>query len=87
MSQYDRLFEPFRITPTLTVRNRLVMAPMTTVSGNADGSFSDAEIGYFGRRARTGLGLVMTPACYCHKSGHSFDHQVGCHDDAMLPRL
>lgn len=87
MAAYDRLFEPLRINSSLTLRNRLVMAPMTTVSGNADGTFSESEISYLGRRAQTGLGLVMTPACYCHKSGHAFDHQVGCHDDAMLPQL
>ena len=87
MADYDRLFEPFRISNSLTLKNRIVMAPMTTVSGNPDGSFSDAEIDYLERRAKTGIGLVMTPACYVHKSGHSFQNQVGCHDDAMLPRL
>ncbi len=87
MSNYESLFQPLRVTPTLTLRNRLVMAPMTTTSGNEDGSFSDAEIAYLSRRAQSGIGLIMTPACYCHKSGHSFDHQVGCHIDDMLPAL
>jgi len=87
MAIYDRLFEPLRIGNALTLKNRLVMAPMTTVSGNADGSFSEAEISYLERRAQTGIGLIISPACYCHKSGHAFDHQVGCHDDAMLPQL
>lgn len=87
MTNYAPLFEPLRINDTLTLKNRLVMAPMTTVSGNPDGSFSDAEIKYLANRAGSEIGLVMTPACYCHKSGHSFDNQVGCHDDAMLPSL
>lgn len=84
---YARLFEPLVVKPTLTLRNRLVMAPMTTVSGEPDGQFSLDEIAYLQRRAESGLGLVMTPACYCHKSGHAFDRQVGCHSDDMLPRL
>lgn len=87
MSNYSLLFRPLAVTPSLSVRNRLVMAPMTTTSGNDDGSFSDAEIKYLARRAEAGVGLIMTPACYCHKSGHSFDHQVGCHSDGMLPAL
>jgi 2,4-dienoyl-CoA reductase-like NADH-dependent reductase (Old Yellow Enzyme family) len=60
---------------------------MTTVSGNLDGSFSDDEISYLGKRASAGIGLVMTPACYVHRSGHSFERQVGCHTDAMLSGL
>lgn len=71
----------------MTLKNRLVMAPMTTASGEADGRFSADEITYLEERAQNDIGLVMTPACYCHKSGHSFDHQVGCHSDDMLPRL
>jgi 2,4-dienoyl-CoA reductase-like NADH-dependent reductase (Old Yellow Enzyme family) len=84
---YPRLFEPFAQPSGLKLKNRLVMAPMTTTSSNDDSSFSDAEIAYLEKRAQSGIGLIMTPACYCHKSGHSFDHQVGCHDDSMLPRL
>ncbi|MBK7142098.1 MAG: hypothetical protein IPH75_08465 [bacterium] len=87
MSDYESLFEPLTVGGKLTLRNRLVMAPMTTVSGNLDGTFSDEEINYLGRRAESGIGLVMTPACYVHKSGHSFERQVGCHSDLMLSRL
>jgi 2,4-dienoyl-CoA reductase-like NADH-dependent reductase (Old Yellow Enzyme family) len=87
MRDFSKLFRPLEIHGKLHLQNRLVMAPMTTVSGNSDGSFSDEEIAYLGRRAESGIGLVMTPACYVHKSGHSFDHQVGCHSDEMLPRL
>ncbi len=84
---YDRLFEPLTVAGKLTLANRLVMAPMTTVSGELDGSFSPEEIAYLARRAQDGIGLVMTPACYCHRSGHSFERQVGCHNEAMLDGL
>jgi 2,4-dienoyl-CoA reductase-like NADH-dependent reductase (Old Yellow Enzyme family) len=84
---YSRLFDPLPVSDKLTLKNRLVMAPMTTASGEADGRFSSAEVTYLEERAQNGIGLVMTPACYCHKSGHSFDHQVGCHTDDMLARL
>jgi 2,4-dienoyl-CoA reductase-like NADH-dependent reductase (Old Yellow Enzyme family) len=84
---YARLFDPITVGGKLTLKNRLVMAPMTTASGETDGRFSTAEITYLERRAQHDIGLVMTPACYCHKSGHSFDHQVGCHTDEMLRRL
>lgn len=83
----DRLFEPLVISDKLTLRNRLVMAPMTTTAGELDGSFSPEEIAYLERRAQDGIGLIMTPACYCHKSGHSFERQVGCQTDEMLGSL
>jgi 2,4-dienoyl-CoA reductase-like NADH-dependent reductase (Old Yellow Enzyme family) len=84
---YDRLFAPLTVAYKLILRNRLVMAPMTTTAGELDGSFSPEEIAYLARRAEDGVGLVMTPACYCHKSGHSFERQVGCHSDEMLDGL
>lgn len=73
-----RLFQSLKPGDTLTLPNRLVMAPMTTTAGEPDGSFSAQEINYLARRARSGIGLIMTPACYCHKSGHAFERQVGC---------
>lgn len=83
----DRLFESLALGDGIVLKNRLVMAPMTTTSGELDGRFSEAEIEYLVRRAQSDIGLVMTPACYCHKSGHSFDRQVGCHSDEMIPRM
>ncbi|MBU0984712.1 MAG: tRNA-dihydrouridine synthase [candidate division Zixibacteria bacterium] len=83
----NRLFEPLDIAGKLTLPNRIVMAPMTTTSGNPDGSFSDEEIDYLTKRARAGVGTIISPASYCHPSGHAFALQVGCHDDAMLPGM
>lgn len=50
---------------SLTVRNRIVMAPMG-VSGLADldGGFSKRAIDYFAARARGGVGLIVTGACF-----------------------
>ena len=83
---YESLFQPLQIK-NITIPNRLVMAPMTTVSGNIDGTFSDEEIKYLKQRASSDIGLIMTPACYVHKSGHAFENQVACHDDSMLDSL
>ncbi len=84
---YTPLFKPLTTGDKLTLANRLVMAPMTTTAGEPDGRFSKQEIEYLAQRGRLGVGLVMTPACYVHKSGHAFKLQVGCHSDDMLPSL
>ncbi len=83
---YDKLFEAAKIKK-VTMKNRLVMAPMTTISGELDGSFSDEEIKYLSQRAEDGIGTIITPACFVHKYGQAFERQVGCHDDAMLDSL
>ncbi|MDX9856898.1 MAG: tRNA-dihydrouridine synthase [candidate division Zixibacteria bacterium] len=87
MAHWPALFEPLQVGRKLRLDNRLVMAPMTTTAGEVDGSFSDQEIAYLARRGRSGIGLVMTPACYCHKSGHSFERQVGCDRDELRGSL
>lgn len=84
---YSTLFAPLAVGRKLTLPNRLVMAPMTTTAGEADGRFSLDEINYLAARGRGGIGLIMTPACYVHISGHAFERQVGCDSDTLLPRL
>ena len=37
----DTLFAPLPLTDAITLRNRVVMAPMTTWAGNSDGTVSD----------------------------------------------
>lgn len=84
--EYAPLFESIELA-NVSLKNRLVMAPMTTISGEEDGSFSEQEIHYLAQRAEDGIGMIMTPACYVHKTGHSFERQVGCHTDEMIPSL
>lgn len=83
----DLLLQQFTTQSGLTLKNRVVMAPLTTTSGEPDGSFSDQEIAYLKERAESGVGLIMSPACYVHPTGHAFERQVGCHSDDLLPSL
>jgi 2,4-dienoyl-CoA reductase-like NADH-dependent reductase (Old Yellow Enzyme family) len=55
--RFARLFSPGSIG-TLELRNRLVMCPMGEGLANPDGTVSDAQINYYGARARGGVGLV-----------------------------
>jgi 2,4-dienoyl-CoA reductase (NADPH2) len=57
----DVLFEPVQIGP-LTLRNRLVMAPMGTCLDN-DGYITDQTIAYYVRRARGGVGTITVEGC------------------------
>ena len=46
----SKLFQVFALTPDFNLRNRVVMAPMTTWSGNSDGTVSEQELQYMRRR-------------------------------------
>jgi 2-enoate reductase len=57
---YKSLFEPFTIGG-LEIKNRLVMAPMGTIVGStAGGTFTNDAVEYFLRRAKGGIGLIIT---------------------------
>lgn len=51
----DTLFQPFAFANGFTLRNRVVMAPMTTWSANPDGTISEQELAYY-LCPRTGRG-------------------------------
>ncbi len=71
------LFTPINLPSGVKVPNRLALAPMTTYSGNDDGTITQAELDYLTRRV-SGLGMVITAACHVHPSGRAFDGQWGC---------
>ena len=56
---YPRLFEPVQIG-SLTLKNRIAMAPMETHLGNPDGSINPDVIAYYQERARGGAGMIVT---------------------------
>jgi len=84
---YSSLFEPHTFAAgDTTLKNRLVMAPMTTYASNPDGTITPEELEYLRRRSR-GVGMVITAACYVIGHGHTFDGQWSCASDDMIPSL
>ena len=57
--QYEKLFSEGRIG-SVTLKNRVVMAPMEVGMANPDGTPSEQLIAYYEERARNGLGLLIT---------------------------
>lgn len=80
------LFESFSFPNGLTLRNHVVMAPMTTWSGNDDGTVSDEEIVYYRRRAN-GVGLVLTGCTHVTANGIGFTGEFASYDDTFTPSL
>lgn len=70
----------------IEVPNRIVLAPMTTYSGNDDGTVSDAEIEYYRERNQS-AGLLLTACAYVTKQGKAFHGQIGADAEEMMPSL
>ena len=60
---FPTLFSPVTLGP-LTLRNRIAMAPLTRQMADADGTPTDEMAAYYARRARGGLGLIITEGTY-----------------------
>ena len=80
------LFYNFGLTPDMTLRNRLVMAPMTTWSSNSDATISDQEEAYYRKRVG-GVGLVITGCSHVTANGIGFTDEFASYDDRFVPSL
>lgn len=66
---YSPLFEPFQFpSADISLKNRIIMSPMTHMSSNADGSISEQELQYYKRRSH-GAAMVITAATYVTQQG------------------
>lgn len=82
----DNAFDPLELAPGFTLRNRLAMAPMTTWSGNPDGTVSQAELDWYLPRVN-GVGLVITGCTHVQANGIGFTDEFAAFDDRFIPSL
>ena len=82
----DTLFEATELVAGITLRNRVVMAPMTTWAGNDDGTVSDEEETYYRRRAGD-VGMIITGCTHVQANGVGFTSEFAAYDDRFIPSL
>ena len=85
-NKHPSLFSPFMLTEKIKLRNRIVMAPMTTWSANPDGTISEQELEFYKRRSQN-VGLVITGCTYVTPSGIAFTHEFAAYDDRFINSL
>ncbi len=85
-SKYSQLFQPFSFAIGVSLKNRLVMAPMTNFSSNPDGTVSDEEVNYYARRSK-GVSMVVTACTYVTPNGKGFQGEFAADRDEMIPSL
>jgi 2,4-dienoyl-CoA reductase-like NADH-dependent reductase (Old Yellow Enzyme family)/thioredoxin reductase len=84
---YASLFSPGKIG-RLSVKNRLVMAPMLSCFANANGEVTDAMVAYYRARAYGGAGLIIVEAaCVDPPAGRDGSHQINIDQSSCLTGL
>ncbi|MBF4483403.1 NADH-dependent flavin oxidoreductase [Flavobacterium sp. CSZ] len=86
MNKYKKLFAPLLFANGISLKNRIVMSPMTTWASNEDFTISDEEVEYYKKRVN-GVGLVITGCTHVTANGIGFTHEFAGYDDTFLPSL
>ncbi|QTF10587.1 flavocytochrome c [Brenneria izadpanahii] len=86
MNSNDRILSPFTLPNGTQVKNRLLMAPMTTCTGFYDGSVTSELVEYY--RARAGnIGTVIVECCFIDDKGLAFPGAIGIDNDNKISGL
>ena len=84
--KYAPLFQPLTLNNGVTVKNRLVVAPMTHFGSQADGLISDQERTFLSNRAGD-MGMFITAATLVQKDGKAFHGQPEATSEHCLDSL
>lgn len=80
------LFSPISIG-SLTLKNRVMMAPMENGMAHTGGMVSERLIHFFEERARHGVGIIMTGSVTIAPEGAGLPAQIAIYDEKFLPGL
>jgi len=84
VAELEHLFSPVTVAK-MTVRNRIVMAPMERNYANRDGTVSDRTLAHYETVARGGVGWIDVESTFVHPKGRGRTHQLGIHEDRCIP--
>lgn len=84
--KYTKLFQSFTLPNGVEIKNRIVMAPMTTWGSDNNNFITDSEISFYTRRAKN-IGMVITGCTHVSKNGIGFENEFSAYDDKFLPVL
>jgi len=86
MDNFSLLFLPIKIG-SIEIKNRIVMAPMTSGYSSAEGNVTQTLTDFYLKRANGGVGLITCESCYVEKGGKGFLGQLSLDDDKYIPGL
>jgi 2,4-dienoyl-CoA reductase-like NADH-dependent reductase (Old Yellow Enzyme family) len=80
------LFTPIRIGQ-VEVKNRFVHSATYECMAGDNGQVTDDLIKKYAAPAKGEVGLIIPGLVYVHSSGKSLFHEIGMHDDSLIPGL
>src|ERR1044071_1455454 len=75
MNNNDILFTPYALTSLHTLKNRIVMAPLTRAKASDDHTPTEAMMHYYARRADAGL--IISEATIIHAKALGYSNTPG----------
>ncbi|WP_316738940.1 NADH:flavin oxidoreductase [Pedobacter aquatilis] len=81
------LFKPLTLLHGPAMRNRFMMAPLTSQQSEHDGTASEFDQIWIEQLAMSGYALIQTSASTVEAGGIAFERQLGIHSDEHLPGL
>ena len=82
MKAHNLLFEPFELAPDLTLKNRIIMAPLTRSMADENLVPTEEMAAYYGRRADAGL--IISEAILIAQDGQGYPNSPGLYSDAQI---
>jgi 2,4-dienoyl-CoA reductase-like NADH-dependent reductase (Old Yellow Enzyme family) len=67
----DLLLKPLETARGPSLENRIVLAPMTNMQSNVDGTLSEDEKSWLARRACGGFGMITTCSSHVQRVGQA----------------
>ncbi len=71
----QKILDTYKLNDTLTLKNRVVMAPLTRCFAQEGFVPSEAAIDYYAKRSS--VGLIISEATVVHESGHGYPNTPG----------
>jgi 2,4-dienoyl-CoA reductase-like NADH-dependent reductase (Old Yellow Enzyme family) len=85
-ASYTALFKPAQLA-NLQVKNRFVCSATYEVMATETGEVTDGILKRYRNLARGDVGLIISGMLCVHPLGRGYKHQLGIHDDKMIPGL
>ncbi|WEE35623.1 NADH-dependent flavin oxidoreductase [Lactiplantibacillus paraplantarum] len=86
MNNKDTFLTPYTFTDKTTIKNRIVIPPMTEASALANGAISKDELHYYDIHTG-GVGMFITGVMNVSDNGKGFEGEPSVADDKFLPGL
>lgn len=86
MNTLTPILNPLTLPNGAVLKNRLLMAPMTTCTGFYDGTVTSELVEYYRDRAGS-IGTVIVECCFIDPKGPAFPGAIAIDSDNKIPGL